>query len=56
MVINQKRWCLYILQKPISCKIDKYLIEYLLCQVMRNNIRGYIALIYRSPSQNSSEF
>ena len=33
-----------------------YLQECLLCEVMIDNIRGRIALIYRSPSQNSLEF
>ena len=33
-----------------------YLQECLLCEVMIDNIRGYFALIYRSASQNSSEF
>ena len=33
-----------------------YLQECLLCEVMIGNIRGCIALIYRSPSQNSLEF
>ena len=33
-----------------------YLQECLLCEVMIDNIRGCIALIYRSPSQNSLEF
>ena len=33
-----------------------YLQEYLLCEVIIDNIRGCIALIYRSPSQNSLEF
>ena len=33
-----------------------YLQECLLCEVMIDNIRGCIALIYRSPCQNSLEF
>ena len=33
-----------------------YLQECLLCEVMTDNIRECIALIYRSPSQNSLEF
>ena len=50
-------WCLYVLQRVISCENDKYLLqECLLCEVMIDNIRGCIALIYRSPSQNSLEF
>ena len=33
-----------------------YLQECLLCEVMIDNIKGCIALIHRSPSQNSLEF
>ena len=33
-----------------------YLQECLFCEVMIDNIRGYIALTYRSQSQNSSDF
>ena len=33
-----------------------YLQECLLFEVMIDNIRGYIAFIYRSPSQNISHF
>ena len=49
---------MYILQRTINCENDKYLYrqECLLCQVMIDNIRGYITLIYRSPSQKSSVF
>ena len=35
--------------------IISYLQECLLCEVMIDNIRGYITVIYRSPSQNSSD-
>ena len=30
--------------------------EYLVCEVTRQNKRGYVAVIYRSPSQSSIEF
>ena len=33
-----------------------YLSECLLCEVSINNKKGYVAVLYRSPSQNSLEF
>ena len=49
--------CMYYKESLVVKMINiSYLQECLLCQVMIDNIRGCIALIYRSPSQNSLEF
>ena len=57
--LNIKRGgvCIYY-KEPLVVKMINisYLQECLLCEVMIDNIRGCIALIYRSPSQNSLEF
>ena len=48
--------CIYY-KESLVVKITNisYLQECLLCEVMIDNIKGYIALIYRSPSKNNSE-
>ena len=57
--LNTKRGgvCMYYKESLVVKMINiSYLQECLLCEVMIDNIRGCIALIYRSPSQNSLEF
>ena len=57
--LNTKRGgaCLYYKESLVVKMINiSYLQECLLCEVMIDNIRGRIVLIYRSPSQNSLEF
>ena len=57
--LNNKRGgvCMYYKELLVVKMINiSYLQECLLCEVMIDNIRGCIALIYRSPSQNSLEF
>ena len=57
--LNTKRGgvCIYYKESSVVKMINiSYLQEFLLCEVMIHNIRGCIALIYRFPSQNSSEF
>ena len=57
--LNTKRngICMYYKESSVVKMINVfYLQEYLLCEVMIDNIRGCIALIYRPPNQNSLEF
>ena len=57
--LNTKRggFCMYYKESLVVKMINiSYLQECLLCEVMIDNIRGCIALIYRSQSQNSLEF
>ena len=56
---NQKRGgvCLYFSGNLCLRQIDiSYFPEYLLCQINIDNKRGYIIVLYRSPSQTSTEF
>ena len=49
--------CMYYKESLVVKVINiSYLQECLLFEVMIDNIRGYIAFIYRSPSQNISHF
>ena len=41
---------------PVRCLSNSYLKECLILEVSINNKRGYVALLYRSPSQTSDEF
>ena len=49
---------MHLLQRVPCCKINrcKFLNECILCEVTFDKIKGYITVLYRSPSQNSSEF
>ena len=49
--------CIYYRDSLAVQLVDtSYLSEYLLCEVSINNKKGYVAVLYRSPSQNSLEF
>ena len=56
---NNKRGvvCIYY-QESLAVQLveTNYLRECLLCEVSINNKKGYVAVLYRSPSQNSLEF
>ena len=57
--LNTKRngICMYYKESSVVKMINvSYLQECLLYEVMIDNIRGCIALIYRPPNQNSLEF
>ena len=57
--LNTKRGgvCMYYKESFVVKMINiSYLQECLLCEVTIDNIRGCIALIYRSPSQSRSQF
>ena len=41
---------------PVSCLTNPYLKECIISDVSINNKRGYIVSMYRSPSQNFSDF
>ena len=45
-------------RKSLAVQLVKtnYLSQCLLCEVSINNKKGYVAVLYRSPSQNSLEF
>ena len=49
--------CIYY-QESFAVQLieTNYLSECLLCEVSINNKKGYVAVLYRSPSQNSLEF
>ena len=49
--------CIYYRDSLAVQLVDtSYLSECLLCEVSINNKKGYVAVLYRSPSQNSLEF
>ena len=49
--------CIYYRESlAIQLVETNYLSEYLLCEVCINNKKGYVAVLYRSPSQNSLKF
>ena len=49
--------CIYY-QESLAVQLveTNYLSECLLCEVSINNKKGYVTVLYRSPSQNSLEF
>ena len=49
---------MHLLQRIPCCKINRlnFLDECILCEVTFDKLKGYITVLYRSPSQNSSEF
>ena len=56
---NNKRGgvCLYYRESPAVQLVEtNYLSECLLCEVTINDKKGYVVVLYRSPSQNSLEF
>ena len=49
--------CIYYRESlAVQLVETNYLSECLLCEVSINNKKGYVAVLYRSPSQNSLEF
>ena len=56
---NSKRggvWIYYRESLAVQLVETNYLSQCLLCEVSINNKKGYVAVLYRSPSQNSLEF
>ena len=56
---NNKRGsvCIYYWESLAFELVEtNYLSQCLLCEVFSNNKKGYVAVLYRSPNQNSLEF
>ena len=52
------RWCLYLLQGNIGCLCCQFinLSEYIISEASIQNNKGYIIVVYISPSQDAIEF
>ena len=50
--------CAYIIDKNLTIQLvdTPYIEQCILCEINIQNTTGYVAVIYRSPSQSSNEF